>query len=54
MLRFLKISAPKKIGENIGVFGTNYCNFGQKFDHNIGFQHKRQFLPKICENRRKL
>jgi hypothetical protein len=33
----LKIFLPKKFSENIGVFFSNYSQFLQKFDHNIGF-----------------
>jgi hypothetical protein len=43
----------KKVGENLGVFDSNYAErfyMGEKIDRNIGFQKSRQFfLRKIAK-----
>jgi hypothetical protein len=51
----LKIISLKYLLKKLAVFCPNYCYLLQKFDHNIGFREKRQFLkPKIGKNWQKL
>jgi hypothetical protein len=39
-----KILLPKNLSKNIGVFCSDYCQFFEKNDHNIGFGEKHQFF----------